>query len=154
VLWAKLIVFGAVSFVLILVSALIGFLASQSILTQHHVNVGLSSPDALRAVIGTALFVTASGALCTAFGTIVRATVGGISTFVVLLFVVPPILELLPSSTANAIHPYLPSVASEGIASALQDAHSFSPWGGFALFCGYLVVVIGAAALLLRRRDA
>src|SRR6201996_4677745 len=42
VLWAKMLVFAGVSFVLMLIAALIGYLASQAILTQHHVNVPLS----------------------------------------------------------------------------------------------------------------
>ena len=28
-----------------------------------------------------------------------------------------------------------------------------SPWVGFAVFCGYTAVVMGIAALLMRRRD-
>jgi ABC-2 type transport system permease protein len=154
VLWAKLIVFAAVSFVLILVGSFIAFFAANAIFVEHHQNVGIGFPHALRAVVGTALYVTGTGILCTAFGTIVRATAGGISTFVGILFVLPPILDLLPSSTANAINPYMPSNAGGGIGQALQEPHTFAPWGGFALFCGYVVFTVAFAAYLLRRRDA
>jgi ABC-2 type transport system permease protein len=154
VLWAKLIVFSTVTFLLIFSSALIAFFVSNAIFTEHHVNVGLGAPHAFRAVLGTALYVTGTGMLCTAFGTMLRATAGGISAFVVILFVLPPILFLLPTGTANAINPYLPSVAGGTVGSALLSPHSFSPWGGFALFCAYVIAAILAAAWLLKGRDA
>ena len=154
VLWAKLLVFAAVTFMLMLVASLIGFFASQAILTQHHVNVSLSHPHALRALLGTVLYMTVTGVLCTALGTIVRSTAGGISTFVALLFVLPGIMDILPSSIGNAVHPYLPSTAGAGVGQAVLDPHMFSPWGGFALFCGYTALAVAVAAYVLRRRDA
>lgn len=154
VLWAKLLVFCAVTLVLMLIAAFIGFLGGQAIFTQHHVNVALSAPHALRSVIGAALYTTATGAMCIALGTIVRRTAGGIALFVGVFFVLPGLIEILPSTTADAIHPYLPSNAGAGVAQALSDPNMFSPWGGFALFCGYTVAVIAIAAVLLLRRDA
>jgi ABC-2 type transport system permease protein len=154
VLWAKLIVFASVTFVLMLIAAFIGFLGGQAIFTAHHVNVGLGAPHALRTIFGAALFTTATGALCIGLGTIVRRTAGGIALFVGVFFVLPGLIEILPSATANGIHPYLPNNAGGGIAQALPDPFMFSPWGGFALFCGYTVVVIAIAAWLLVRRDA
>jgi hypothetical protein len=153
VLWAKLIVFCTVTLVLMLVAAFIGFLGSQAIFSEHHVNVGLSAPHAFRALIGAVLVVTATGALCIGLGTIVRHTAGGIALFVGFFFVLPGLIEVLPSGTADAIHPYLPSSAID-IAQALPDSYVFSPWGGFALFCGYAAAVIVIAARLLRQRDA
>jgi len=154
VLWAKLIVFFGVTLVLMLIAAVIGFFGGQAIFTEHHVNVGISAPGALRALIGSVLLTTVTGALCVGLGTIIRRTAGGISLFVVVFFVLPGLVDILPSDTGNAIDPYLPSNAGSTFAQALRDAHTLSPWGGFALFCGYtiLVIVIGAVALL--RRDA
>lgn len=154
VLWAKLLVFSSVIFVLILIGAFIGFLGGQAIFTEHHVNVGLSATHALRAVFGTALYMTATGAMCVALGVIVRRTAGGIALFVGVFWVLPGLVEILPSSLANAIHPYLPSNAGGAVAQALTDPFTFSAWGGFALFCGYTLAVIAIAAVVLLRRDA
>jgi ABC-2 type transport system permease protein len=154
VLWAKLLVFSSVVFVLMLIAAFIGFLGGQAIFTEHHVNVALSAPNALRCVFGATLFTTVTGAMCIALGTIVRRTAGGIALFVGVFFVLPGLVEILPSTTANAIHPYLPSNAGGAVAQALSDPNTFSPWGGFALFCGYTVAMIAIAAVLLLRRDA
>jgi ABC-2 type transport system permease protein len=154
VLWAKILVFSSVTFVLVLIGAFISFFAANAIFVQHHVNVALSAPHALRAVFGAALYVTLTGILCTALGTIVRATAGGISSFVVILFVLPPVLLLLPSSLHDSINPYLPSVAGGAVATAVADSHTFSPWGGFGLYCGYVALAVAIAAILLRTRDA
>jgi ABC-2 type transport system permease protein len=154
VLWAKLLVFSSVVLVLMLIAAFIGFLGGQAIFTQHHVNVTLGARGALRTVFGAALFSTATGALCIALGTIVRRTAGGIALFVGVFFVLPGLVEILPSSMADSIHPYLPSNAGGAVAQAFADPNTFSPWGGFALFCGYTVATIVIAAVLLHRRDA
>lgn len=154
VLWAKLGVFAAVTFVLMLISSLVAFYASQSILTAHHVNVTLGHPHALRVLLGTVLFMTVTGMLCTALGAIVRSTAGGIAAYVGLLFVLPGINAILPSTLSESIEPYLPSNAGTGIAQVAPGANMLSPWGGFALYCGYTAAAVIIAAYLLRRRDA
>jgi ABC-2 type transport system permease protein len=156
VLWAKLIVFAAVTFVLMLGSTLVSFYAVQAIVAQHHEQVTLAAPHALRAVIGTALFLTALGIMATALGALVRNTAGGIATFVGLLFVLPGIVALLPSSTGDAIGPYLPLNAAFTVATSTFDegSHHLAPWSGFALFCGYTAITVLAAAILMVRRDA
>jgi ABC-type transport system involved in multi-copper enzyme maturation permease subunit len=155
VVWGKLIVFGVVTFVLMLMASAISFLAVQAIVTQHHVQHSLSSPGALRTVIGAALFLTALSALCLGLGTILRNTAGGIAAFVGLLFVLPGISAILPSSVNNSISPYLPLNAGTTIAShTFDNAHHLSVWAGFALFCGYAAVAVIGGALTIMRRDA
>ncbi len=154
VLWAKAGTFAAVTFVLMLISGLVSFLASQSILTQHDVQTSLGHATALRAWIGTGLYLAVLSVLALSLGAIVRNTAGGIALFAGLLFVVPGLAAILPTSTQNAINPYLPSNAGTTILSGVHEAHTFSPWGGFALFCGYTLVALAVAAILMRRRDA
>ncbi len=154
VLWAKAGTFATVTFVLMLISGLVSFLAAQSILTQHHVETSLSHGVALRSWIGAALYLAVLSVLALSLGAIVRNTAGGIALFAGLLFVVPGLAAILPTSTQNAINPYLPSNAGTTILSGVHEAHTFSPWGGFALFCGYTLLALLIAALLMKRRDA
>jgi ABC-2 type transport system permease protein len=155
VLWAKLLVFAAVTFVLMLIASLISFFAVQAIVTQHHVQHSISSPGALRTVIGAALFLTVLSLLCVGIGGILRNTAGGIATFVGLLFVLPGISAILPSSLNNDISPYLPLSAGTTVVShSFDNPHHLSVWGGFALFCAYAAIAIIGAAISLRRRDA
>jgi ABC-2 type transport system permease protein len=154
VLWAKVTVFASVTFVSMLASAFVAFFVAQAILTEHHVNVTLGHPHALRTLVGTVLFMTVTGILCVALGTIIRSTAGAIATFAGLLFVLPGIVDILPSEIGNSINPYLPSNAGGAIAKAIPDPHTLSPWGGFALYCGYTLVLLAVAAYALVRRDA
>jgi ABC-2 type transport system permease protein len=155
VLWAKLAVFGAVTFVLMLVSTAISFFAVQAIVAGHHVDHALGDPHALRAIVGTALFLTVLGALGVGLGALVRNTAGGIVALVGLLFVLPGITALLPSSLGDAISPYLPLNAGFTVTtSTFEDAHHLSTWGGFGVFCAYTAIVVAIAAVRLVRRDA
>jgi ABC-2 type transport system permease protein len=155
VLWAKILVYAGVTFVLMLIATLISFFASQPILTEHHVQHSLGDPGALRTVIGCALFMTVLGAMCVGFGGLLRSTAGGLATFVGLLFVLPGLLDILGTSINNSVSPYLPLNAGMTVLShSFENSYHLSVWGGFALFCGYAVVAIGAAAVMLVRRDA
>jgi ABC-2 type transport system permease protein len=154
VLWAKAIVFALVTFVLMLPSVVIAFFASQSILSARHVNLAWSHPGVARAVIGAALYLTVIAVLTLGLGTIIRNTAGGIAAFAAVFFVLPPLMNVLPSSWNDAISPYLPGNAGRAILSITHDPHSLAPWTGFALFCGYAALTLAVAAVVLVRRDA
>ena len=154
VLWAKAVVFGSVTSVLMLAGAFIAFLVSQPILRQHHVQTDLSQPHVLRAVIGAALFLTATGLLGLSLGALVRNTAGGIATFAGVMFVLPGISAILPNSWGNSIDPYLPLNAGSDIVGTQPDPTALSAWGGFALFCAYSAAALAISAVLLVRRDA
>jgi ABC-type transport system involved in multi-copper enzyme maturation permease subunit len=155
VLLAKLIVFAAVTFVLMLIASLISFFVVQAIVTQHHVQHSIGDPGALRTVVGVALFLTVLSIMCLGIGGILRNTAGGIATFVALLFVLPGISAILPTSLDNSISPYLPLNAGTTVAShSFDNPHHLTVWGGFALFCGYAAIAVIGAAVSLMRRDA
>jgi ABC-type transport system involved in multi-copper enzyme maturation permease subunit len=155
VLWAKLAVFAAVTFALMLASSVVSFYAVQAIVTQHHEQVTLGATHALRAVIGTALFLTLLGVLAVGLGALVRNTAGGIASLVGLLFVLPGIVALLPASTADTVNPYLPLNAGFAVAtSTFEDSHHLAPWTGLAVFAAYAALAVGAGAVSLLRRDA
>jgi hypothetical protein len=155
VLWAKLAVFAGAIFSISLVASFISFFLGQALLSSHHLNVAITAPGALRSVIGAALYVTVAGLIGVALGTLFRNTAAGISTFAAVFFVIPPLTGLLPASVSNHLAPYLPSNAGEAIWGGAVNVHNaLSPWTGFALLCGYAVVLMGAGAWRLRRADA
>jgi energy-coupling factor transporter ATP-binding protein EcfA2 len=155
VLWAKLGVFGAATFGLMLAASFVSFFTVQAIVRQRHVQHMLGDPHSLRAVVGTALFLTVLGALALGLGALVRSTAAGIALFVFLLFVLPGTTAILPASVANSVNPYLPLNAGFAVTtSTFENSHHMAPRAGFALFCGYAAVALGAAAVALLRRDA
>jgi ABC-2 type transport system permease protein len=154
VLWAKTAVFAVVAFVLMVPSVLIAFFASQAILDRHHIlQISFSHPGVARAVVGGAVYLMLVGIFALAIGAIIRNTAGGIAVFAALFFVIPPLLNVLPTSWNNAISPYLPDSAGRSVFSLTHGAHSLAPGPGLALFCGYIALALGIAAVLLVRRD-
>jgi ABC-2 type transport system permease protein len=153
VLWGKAIVFASITFALMLPAVLIAFFASQSILSRHHANVAFSDPHVARSVIGAALYLTVIALFSLGLGAIIRNTAGGIAAFAAILFVIPPLMNVLPQSWNDAASRYLPSNAGRAIIALTPDSNSLSPWVGFAVLCGYAAAILGVAAILLLRRD-
>ena len=155
VLWAKAAVFAAVTFVLMLPSVFIAFFGSQAILSKHDIlQISITHPGVARAIVGGAVYLMLLGVFTLGLGTIVRNTAGGIAVFAAIFFVIPPLLNILPTSWNNAISPYLPDAAGRSIFSLTHDAHSLAPGPGLALFVGYCALALVIAAIVLVRRDA
>ncbi len=154
VLWAKLGVYAVVSFLLMLPCVVIAFFASQAILARKDLlKISFSHPGVARTVIGGAVYLMLVGLFALALGAIVRSTAGGISAFAAIFFVIPPLLNILPSSWNDAIAPWLPDSAARAIFQLTHDSHSLGPGPGLALFCGYTAAAVAVAAVLLLRRD-
>ena len=154
VLWAKVGVYAAVSFALMVPAVIIGFFASQAILARHNLlQTSFTAPGVTRSVIGGAVYVMLVGVFALAIGALVRSTAGGIATFAGIFFVIPPLMNILPTSWNDAISKYLPSEAGRQLFSLHQGTHSLSPAGGGLLFLGYCAVAVAVAAVLLIRRD-
>ena len=154
VLWAKLAVFGVVTFVLMLPAVIVAFFASQAILRSHHIlQISFSSSGVARTVIGGAIYLTVVGLFTLALGAITRNTAGGIAVFAAIFFVIPPLMNILPTSWNNAISEYLPSSAGRDVFALTHGSHDLAPGPGIALFCAYTAVAIAIAAVLLMRRD-
>ena len=154
VLWAKTAVFGVVSFFLMVPPVLIAFFASQAILSRHHLlQISFSHPGVARSVIGGAIYLLLVGVFALGIGAIVRNTAGGIATFAAIFFVIPPLMNILPTTWNNAISQYLPSEAGRQIFSLTHGAHSLAPLPGGLLFLGYCALTLAIAAVLLIRRD-
>ncbi|MET9527288.1 ABC transporter permease subunit [Streptomyces coeruleorubidus] len=155
VLWGKVIVFAVVSFVLMFVAALGAFLAGQSVLSSRDMaTAALSDPGVFRALTGAAVYLTGAGLIGLAVGVLLRNTAGAITTVVGALFVLPGVIQLLPSSWNDAIGPYLPSNAANAFMSVQTSGDSLSSGSGLAVFAVYVVVLLAGAAILLKRRDA
>ncbi len=154
VLWAKALVFGATALAISLPATFIVFLVGQAILSGEHINTSIGQPGVFRALIGAPLFLTAMGLFGLSLGAIIRSTAGGIAALAGIVFVLPPIVGLLPTSVTNSIDPYLPSNAGGAIWTINPDPGTLAPWAGFGVFCAYVAVAMAIAAVLLVRRDA
>ena len=154
VLVAKAMVFGAVALVVAEVVAFLAFFLGQALLTAPATHATLASPGAVRAVVGSGLYVCVLGLFSLGLATIIRHTAGAISAFVGILLVLPLIVQALPSSIAFDVRRFLPDRIGADIISNNGSLGAFSPWVGLLILCGYAVGVLVIGGLLLVRRDA
>lgn len=155
VLAAKVIVFGVVALVVAELVAFVSFLVGQALLSAPATHASLSTPGALRAVVGTGLYLGVIGLFALGLATIIRHTAGAISTFVGILLVLPIIVEALPDSLQFDIRRFLP-LQIGGVMMSVNggESHSFGPWSGFLVLCVYAAAALVIGGVLLVRRDA
>jgi ABC-2 type transport system permease protein len=154
VLVAKSIVFGAVALAVALLTSFLSFFLGQALLTAPAVHATLSTPNALRQVVGIALFLGTIGLFAMALATIIRHTAGSISAFVGLLLVLPSVLHALPTSLYDSISKFMPSNIGNALISAGPQSNSFSPWVGLLVMIGYTAALLVIGGVLMKRRDA
>jgi len=154
-LWGKATVLTAAVLAVSVPAAVAVFLAGQAIMSRQHLSVSLGAPGVARAVIGGALYLAVAGLLGLALGALLRSTAGGIAALFGLLFAVPILVGFLPGSLSDEIGKYLPGAAGLAVTSVHPDpATSLAPWTGFGVFCAYALVLLGVAAVRMRRGDA
>src|SRR4051794_38532294 len=152
VLLGKAVVYALVTFALTAPASLGAFVTSQAILSGRDIETTLTAPGVPRAVVGAALYLTVIGLFGLGLGAIVRNTAGGIAAFAGIMFVLPPLMNVLPSTWNAAAPPSLPLQAGERI-MALHRGNQLAPWTGFGFLCVYTAAALLIAAVLLRRRD-
>jgi len=122
----------------------------------------------LRAEVGTAAVLAVVAVFALAVGTVVRRSATAV-TAVVATTVLPYLLALipfLPPPMAVWLTRFTP-VAGLAVQQTLlrypqvdsvytpaNGYYPLAPWAGFAVLCGYTVLALVLAAVLLRRRDA
>ena len=153
---AKATVFTVVALIIGEIASFVAFFVGQALLgtASQDISTTLSAPHVLRAVIGGGLFIAACGLFAYGIGTLVRHTAAAISVAIGALFVVPIIVNFLPSSWNHDIVRFLPSEGGLAIWRTTQAAHEWPAWGEFGVFLAYTAAVLIAGYILFRKRDA
>ncbi|MFG3642568.1 ABC transporter permease [Micromonospora sp. NPDC047762] len=154
VLWSKSLVAGLAAFVTMTVGAFAAFAAGSAVLNDNVDALGLGDDGVLRALIGAGVYLGLVAVLGVALGMLVRSSAGAITILAGLLLIVPGLAPLLPDSIADAVTPYLPSNAGGAVMALTPTDGTLGPWAGLAVFAGYVVVTLAAAAYRLKKTDA
>jgi len=144
--------FGGVTFAIMLAAAFAAFLGGQQFLGTHGTN--LPANGAGRAIVGVAGYLALIGVFSVALGFIIRSTAGGVATLFGLLLVLPGLGLLLPASWREHTLPYLPSNAGASMFSVHTAPGSLSASTSLLVLLGWVTASLACAALLLERRDA
>jgi ABC-2 type transport system permease protein len=155
---AKGAVLTAVTLAIVIITSFASFFIGQYLLRSTHVTATLGQPSVLRAVLGSALYVVLSGLFAFGIGAIVRSTAGAMTTAYGLLFLLPQLAKALPSAWYAEVVRWLPGGEVVNTLTSTNSAdnvpHLFSAWGEFAVFGGYVVIVLVVGAFLFSKRDA
>jgi ABC-2 type transport system permease protein len=180
---AKLLVFGAVTLVVSLITSFIAFFVGQAAMSGSGVSASLfhsvtipanavqngpagnvtfsgtiviSPGTVLTAIIGTALFVTVVALIAFGLGAIIRHTAGAITSAIGLMFVIPIIVQLLPNTWRWDIMRFFPDAAGRVLSVTVgqTNPHLWSAWPQFGVTLIYAAVLLAVGAYLFRTRDA
>lgn len=155
VLLAKTVVFAIPVFVISLATTFIGFLLGQQAQASTHAQASLSTPGALRAIFGAALYLTLIGILGVGLGFLIRNTAGAIAALFGVVLVAPLLAQALPNPYSSDVSKYLPLMAGQRIIQTVNpDPDLLAPWAGIGVLALYALAALIAGAVMLDRHDA
>lgn len=162
-LWAKALVLVVVVSVTSLLGVALAYLATLPFYAELGVSRDVTDAESLRILLGTPLYLSAVALLALGFGALLRHSAGALATVLGLMLVVETVFASIPLAFFENVSPFLPTNAggrllmedrSVEMMGQVSDGLQLTPWQGFAVLVAWVVVVLGVAAVLLRRRDA
>jgi ABC-2 type transport system permease protein len=158
---------GLVLAVAVALTSLVGLAAAWlSTLAWHDrldASLDLGNSEDLRILLGFPLFLATAGLLALAIGALLRRTPGALATVLGLMLVVETVFQLVPLRFFELVRPFLPFSAGGRLVSnqetidnlnSVPDIAHLTAWQGYGVMAAWVVVLLVAAGVLLRRRDA
>ncbi|MDJ0378985.1 ABC transporter permease [Cryobacterium sp. PH31-L1] len=151
-LWAKVIVLFGYTFLVGLFSVIGSFLVAIPILGAKDISASLVDVAVLLPLLGNVLFLALIAVFAVGIGTIVRSSAGGIATVLGIILLLPTVVALFSIMVGWVadIMPFLFTAAG----SEMITPNTMESWQAFLVVMAWVVVSLGTAALLLKRRDA
>ena len=149
---AKVLAAFAVGFVLCLLASALAALIGQALLSARDIDAGISAGRTARLIAGGAVAGGLFTALGVGIGALARNQVGAVIGTLGWLFLVEPLLGLIPGAS-DAIGRWFPSGAAAALSgtATIDDPLAQIPAG--LLLAAYAAAFAAAGAALLRRRD-
>jgi ABC-2 type transport system permease protein len=160
---AKGLVLTAVTVLVSLVSMGLSYVTTLPFHDQLGATLDLSDGETVRMALGLPLYLVGVALLGLGFGALLRSSAGAIATVVGLLLVVENVFMLVPLRLFEVISPFLPATAGARIMydesmlamlDTMNEGAVLTPWQGYGVMVAWVAVLLGVAAVLLRRRDA
>ncbi|MFF3629074.1 ABC transporter permease [Streptomyces sp. NPDC002164] len=154
VLWAKAAVFTATVLVVVLTTNLVTFVVAQVLLRDTDQAASLTDPGVFGAIVGNCAGVTLLSLIALGLGALIRSVPGTIGAYIGGVMVLPEILSMLPYEAVRSAVQYFPAQAAGALGSATPLPGEAPVGGALSALFLWAGTALGAAALLLRRRDA
>ena len=170
VLAAKALVLGAVTFAAGLAGTAGAMLLGNSLTRANGSPIYPASAfTEVRVIVGTAALFAVAAVFALGLGALLRhgaAAVTLVVTAIILPYLIAVAFPVLPAGAADwvlrvtpaagfAIQQAIPQYPQvDGHYTPFAGYYPLAPWAGFAVLCGYALITLALAAVLLRRRDA
>jgi ABC-2 type transport system permease protein len=161
--WGKALVLAAVTAGTAAVAVLLSWIVALPTLTAHHAALDLGDPQTQRILLGGVLYLVGISLLAFAIGALVRHSAGALATVLGLLLVVEVMFRTIPADFFRTVSPFLPGTAGHQLlvpqasidqARATTTAPVLGPWAGYGVMLAWVAVLLAAAGVTMRRRDA
>lgn len=152
---AKALVLAAATLVTSEVAGFASFFVAKAML-RRHVPMSLTDGHALQAVAAVGPLVTVFGLLAFGIAAIIRHVAGALTCALALILLVPTLVIGILGNTGRYLNTYIPggNAAKDVVSMQADRSDSVLPaWGSFGVECLWVAVFLGAATLLLCRRD-
>jgi ABC-2 type transport system permease protein len=157
---AKVAVVGAIGLTVGSAASVLSFVITQPLLHEGgfvppaYPIVSLADPFAIRAVVGTALYLMLLALLAVGIATIVRNTATAMTVVVGLVLVPTVVMEFFTGAPRELLQHVAPAA---GLAIAITterfDTPPLGPWGGLGVTTTWTLVALLVAAWTIRSRD-
>ena len=151
---AKVIVLAAVALLCGLIVAWASYLGGRPFWNAQDIHFDLGSSGNLRAVFGAALGLMLVALFGFAVGALIRHTAGAVAIVVGIYFVAPIITGLLPGTWGKDVDKLMPSNAAHAMILTYHDPGTLTPLNGLLVLLAWIVILLGAAFALFKKRDA
>jgi ABC-2 type transport system permease protein len=161
-LWAKAVVLAASVFLVSAVAVVISLGVLQLFLGSFGLAPHLGDKGTVRVLVGVPLYLSAIAVFAFAIGALLRHSAAALATVLGLLLVVETIF-MFPWKPFQLMGPFLPGTAGSRImmpqaqidaVSLGQVGANLGPWQGYGVLLAWVAILLTAAAVLLRRRNA
>ncbi|WP_420123690.1 ABC transporter permease [Nakamurella sp.] len=155
VLASKLVVFVAVVLPVVLAALVAVFFAGMAVLDRSGAaTLSWSDDGVVRTLVGHAYYLVGLGVIGLALGVMLRGTAAAIGTTIGAVLFLPALATALLPSDWSTVLKYLPSNAGNAFSALTTTGDVLTPWQGFAVFTGWVVLAVVGAVVTLVRRDA
>jgi ABC-2 type transport system permease protein len=154
VLAAKAAVAGAVSLAAGEAIAFATFFTGQQALSAQHLQVTLADPGVLRGVLAAGFYLAVMAWVGLGLGAMIRHTAGAITTMSAVVFLLPKIIPALPAPWNVQAGNYTLNLAAQQMIAQHPQPGYFGAGPSFLIVAAYAAAALGAAAVVITRRDA
>ncbi|SFY44683.1 hypothetical protein SAMN02787144_10515 [Streptomyces atratus] len=114
----------------------------------------LGDPGVFGAIVGNSAGITLLSLIALGLGALLRSVPGAIGAYIGGVLILPEVLSMLPYDVVESAIKYFPTQAAGVLGSATPLEGDASTGGALLALLLWAATSLGAAAMLLRRRDA